>query len=471
MSDEIAKLKELIQRHSDSGTVLPREEGAHCVEFLSKQYDDLHLFRGIAKDKLQRLSTKLEALKAKVDTIGNAIDEIQEYSFQYNVKIVGVPERLQDDSTASISKLCLNIFKETGADVSMYDIDTAHRVPSRNNNGKPKPIVCKFVRRLTKESVMNHRKDACKLNPTSVGQPENASLSAVRIFDHLSPRMQTVLFEAKKFKEQHRPLPVLLVKGLLCLLNLKLTLKLNREVNLKILDNNSELVSLERKTYVKYLGVLIIIDGNLSWKHHINYISTKISKGIGIVARLRHLVPRTTLLKIYCSLIEPYISYGLVAWGQAANAHLNKIVILQKRVLRLMYFSDYTSHSAPLFVCSGILPIKMLYFKLVASLLHDIENHCATPNISELFTRSEQVHSYPTRFSVAGSFYVKQARTNHQLFSFSRVGAKIWNGIPPELRELRKAPFKRKLTHLLLKILETEEMNVDMRYIDLSSFC
>ena len=29
-------------------------------------------------------------------------------------------------------------------------------------------------------------------------------LSAARIFDHLSPRMQTVLFEAKKFKEQHR---------------------------------------------------------------------------------------------------------------------------------------------------------------------------------------------------------------------------------------------------------------------------
>ena len=193
----------MIQRHSDSGTVLPSEEGAHCVEFLSKKYDDLHRFRGMAKDELQRLSAKLEELKAKVDTIGNAIDEIQEYSFQYNVKIVGVPERLQDESAASISKLCLNIFKETGADVSMYDIDTAHRVPSRNNNGKPKPIVCRFVRRLAKESVMNHRKDACKLNPASVGLPEDASLSAVRIFDHLSPRMQTVLFEAKKFKDQH----------------------------------------------------------------------------------------------------------------------------------------------------------------------------------------------------------------------------------------------------------------------------
>ena len=104
---------------------------------------------------------------------------------------------------------------------------------------------------------------------------------------------------------------------------------------------------------MKYLGVLI--DEILSWKHHINYISTKISEGVGIITRLRHLVSRTTLLNIYRSLIEPYISYGLVAWGQATNVHLNKVVILQKRVLRLMDFSDYTSHSAPLFLKNALL--------------------------------------------------------------------------------------------------------------------
>ena len=157
----------------------------------------------MAKAELQRLSTKLEELKAKVDTVRSAIKEIQGFSFQYNVKIVEVPERLQDKSTASKSKLCLNILKEMGADVLMYDIDTAHRVPCRSNNDRPKPIVCRFVRHLAKESVTNHRKDACKLNLASVGLPEDALLSTVRIFDHLSPEMQTVLFEAKKFKEQH----------------------------------------------------------------------------------------------------------------------------------------------------------------------------------------------------------------------------------------------------------------------------
>ena len=37
-------------------------------------------------------------------------------------------------------------------------------------------------------------------------------------------------------------------------------------------------------------------------------------------------------------MVESYISYGLGAFGQALNTHLDKmIVILQKRALRLMY--------------------------------------------------------------------------------------------------------------------------------------
>ena len=66
--------------------------------------------------------------------------------------------------------------------------------------------------------------------------------------------------------------------------------KLPQEINLKIFDNNSKhLISLKRKTYVKYVGVLIGV--SLSWKYHIDYISTKISKGVGIIAWPRHLVP------------------------------------------------------------------------------------------------------------------------------------------------------------------------------------
>ena len=163
----------------------------------------------------------------------------------------------------------------------------------------------------------------------------------------------------------------------------------------------------------------------------------KISKGIGIIARLRHLILFSALLNIYRSLIEPYISYGLVAWGQALNTHLNKIVTLQKRALRLMYFADYKSHSVSLFLNSGILPVKLHYFKSVASLLHDVDNRHAPPNISNLFTRSKQIHSYTTRSAIAGNFHVEMWRTNQRLLSFSRIGTKIWNGIPLKFASLR----------------------------------
>ena len=51
------------------------------------------------------------------------------------------------------------------------------------------------------------------------------------------------------------------------------------------------------------------------------------------------LEPFTTLLNIYQSLILPYLTYGLAAWGQAAKTHLQKILVLQKRAIRLMYLS------------------------------------------------------------------------------------------------------------------------------------
>ena len=88
--------------------------------------------------------------------------------------------------------------------------------------------------------------------------------------------------------------------------------RLNYDVNIKILDSRvNKYFNLERKECVKYLGVMI--DNHLSWKHHINYVALKISRNIGILAKLRHFVPPKTLYGIYNSLIFPYLSYGFVA--------------------------------------------------------------------------------------------------------------------------------------------------------------
>ena len=220
----------------------------------------------------------------------------------------------------------------------------------------------------------------------------------------------------------------------------------------------NDFVLLDQKTYIKYLGILI--DSNLTWKYHISYITSKISKTIGVIARLRHfaIVPTSTLLTLYRSLLSPYLLYGLTVWGQAPQIYHNQILVLQKRALRLIYFAPYRSSAVSLFVSSDCLPIGLLYFKAVSILMHDVLNNLSPRNTSNLFSSVNVIHTYmSTRFSSAGNLYSKYSRLTHQIKSFFRRGVLIWNSIPQDLRKLSRSHFKNKMRHYLLQILEQEE--------------
>ena len=60
----------------------------------------------------------------------------------------------------------------------------------------------------------------------------------------------------------------------------------------------------EQMTYVKYLG--LIIDCHLNWKKHAHEVSKKISRGIGILSKLRHFVTNDFLTQLYYSLACPF---------------------------------------------------------------------------------------------------------------------------------------------------------------------
>ena len=70
------------------------------------------------------------------------------------------------------------------------------------------------------------------------------------------------------------------------------------------------------------LNTLFLLKKNLSSKYHIDSI---VKNYVGLLAKPRHFIPRPMLLNIYKSLIHPYLTYGLAAWGQACKTCLNKI--------------------------------------------------------------------------------------------------------------------------------------------------
>ena len=243
--------------------------------------------------------------------------------------------------------------------------------------------------------------------------------------------------------------------------------RINHQPCIRIPDKkNNGFALLECKDYVKFLGVLI--DKNLTWRPHIDHIASKISKIIGIIARLRHHVPLNTLLQIYRSLIFPYTLYGILAWGQASQCELKKILTLQKRALRLIFFASNRSHAIPLFVASNILPVNMLYIETVSTIMHDVSTHCTPKNIRELFIHASDVHAYNTRFSGADNLFVQNSRLNMKLKSFPAFGTRLWNCVHPDWLKLTKRAFKRKIHKLLLTVLEIEDYYVDAHSVILN---
>ena len=116
------------------------------------------------------------------------------------------------------------------------------------------------------------------------------------------------------------------------------------------------------------------------------YSVTKISKNVGLIAKLRHSVPPPILLNIYNSLIHAYLTYGLAAWGHACKTYLNKI-------LRLLYFADWHDHAIPLFLEPNynVLPITFLYYESVSTLMHDIIDDKVSANTLNLFKKTSNL--------------------------------------------------------------------------------
>ena len=99
--------------------------------------------------------------------------------------------------------LCVRIFQAMGCNISINDIDMAHRVPARNTTNGPKRIICRFVRRLIREEVMSRRREISRVDPKDVGFGYAAELLNCTVLDHLMPKVQELLAEANKFKIQH----------------------------------------------------------------------------------------------------------------------------------------------------------------------------------------------------------------------------------------------------------------------------
>ena len=74
------------------------------------------------------------------------LEDFEAYSYQYNIKISGMPPLPERENSESTAGLCLQLFHAIGVKDINSGHDIAHRVPARRASNRPNAIICKFVR-------------------------------------------------------------------------------------------------------------------------------------------------------------------------------------------------------------------------------------------------------------------------------------------------------------------------------------
>ena len=91
-------------------------------------------------------------------------------------------------------------------------------------------------------------------------------------------------------------------------------------------------------------------------------------------------------------------------------SNLNRLLLLQKRALRIINFTDFDAHTDPLFLKHKTLKVKDIYFHQLGSLMYQsIFGTLPTP-INSIFIRNFDVHSHFTR--QVSHFHLPQIRTS-----------------------------------------------------------
>ena len=193
-----------------------------------------------------------------------------------------------------------------------------------------------------------------------------------------------------------------------------------------------------------------MINEFLNWNIHITDICKRLAKNIGLLFKLKYLLPKNVLFMIYNSLVLPYLNYCNNIWGNTYKSHLSKMYILQKKAVRIITNSHVQSPSAPLFKELQILSIYDLITLNTLIFMYSINANILPDKFSNMFVSNSNIHNYFTR--QRHHYHQPNLRSTSGLNSLIYNGVKKWNNLPYCIKSSSTLTRFRKLCkNLLLK--------------------
>jgi hypothetical protein len=183
---------------------------------------------------------------------------------------------------------------------------------------------------------------------------------------------------------------------------------------------------------VKFLGVYL--DDKLSWEPHINSVTGKLSRVIYLLKNLKCHVSDKYIRSAYFAFFHSLISYGILLWGN--SSHVQNILLLQKKVIRIITDSHRLDHCKPLFVNFKVLTVINLYiFTVVSHTINNLPNQQLRQDVHTHNTRNCKLVNIPyhrlsksqNSYDVIGLKCYNKLSLNFLKYPVEKLKAKLYN--------------------------------------------
>ena len=191
---------------------------------------------------------------------------------------------------------------------------------------------------------------------------------------------------------------------------------------IKVYLNNELIKPIKTSKYLE-----ITLDSQQKFNIYISKLSTKISRSIGVMSKIRHYLPKTVLLNLYFALIYSQLIYGIAVWGSTYQTLINKLQVLQNKAMKMIEGRDWNSKVSDINLKHKILTVQNLYLFEVGKLMYRFHNNRLPITFEKYFTLISHSNMYKTRGITAVTYQLPLFLTNKLQHSIKFQGAKFWN--------------------------------------------
>ena len=127
------------------------------------------------------------------------------------------------------------------------------------------------------------------------------------------------------------------------------------------------------------------------------------------IAKIETFVDTRILVNIYYSIIYPFLTYGVMIWGNTYTSTIKPLITLHKKAIRVISFSNYTS---PLFFKLNILKVPAIVLFNTALFMYEYNQGTLPKVFDEMFTPVRSKHQYNTRLASKLIFTLSSKNSN-----------------------------------------------------------